>query len=147
MKKLLAFFKIIFSFIRHDIWITTDDELSKAQRFSYRMVKTIVIAIRGFVQEELNIRASALTYSILFAIIPLFALVIAIAKGFGVEKLIEDSLEGTYIAQVNMVPTVMGFVERYLELTQGGLFIGIGILILFMSVMNFFKQVENAFND
>ena len=147
MKKLIAFFKRIYSFIRYDIWMITDHELSKSRRFTYRIIKTLILAVRGFINDDLNTRASALTYSILFAIVPLFALIIAIAKGFGVEKLIENSLHGTYIAQINMVPTVMGFVERYLDSTQGGLFIGIGIAILFWSVMNFFMQVESSFND
>lgn len=147
MKKAIAFFEKIYNFIRFDIWRITEFELTKTRRFFYRVVKTIVLAIRGFVVDNLNVRASALTYSILFAMIPLFALIIAIAKGFGVDKLIENSLQDTFIGQANMIPTVMGFVQRYLESTQGGIFIGIGIAILFGSVMNFFIQVENAFNS
>lgn len=147
MSKLIAFFQQIYNFIRYDIWRITENELSRSRRFSYRIIKTMVVAVRGFIDDDLDIRASALTYSILFAIVPLFALIIAIAKGFGVEKLIEDSLKGTYIAQANMIPTVMGFVERYLETTSGGIFIGIGLIILFWSVMNFFMQVEKSFNE
>ncbi len=147
MSKFVVFFKRIYNFIRYDIWRITEYELSRTRRFSYRLVKTMILAIRGFIEDDLNIRASALTYSILFAIVPLFSLIIAIAKGFGVEKLIENSLKGTYIAQMNMIPKVMGFVEKYLETTQGGLFIGIGLIILFWSVMNFFRQVESAFNS
>jgi membrane protein len=147
MYKLIEFFEGIFNFIRFDIWRITEYELTKSRRFFYRVIKTIILAIRGFVVDNLNVRASALTYSILFAMIPLFALIIAIAKGFGVDKLIENSLQGTFIGQANLVPTVMGFVQRYLESTQGGLFIGIGIVILFTSVMNFFMQVEKAFNS
>ena len=147
MSKLIAFIEGIYNFIRFDIWRITEYELTKSRRFFYRVVKTIILAIRGFVVDNLNVRASALTYSILFAMIPLFALIIAIAKGFGVDKLIENSLQGTFIGQANLVPTVMGFVQRYLESTQGGLFIGIGIAILFGSVMNFFMQVERAFNS
>ena len=147
MSKLITFFEEIYNFIRFDIWRITEYELTKSRRFFYRVVKTIILAIRGFVVDNLNVRASALTYSILFAMIPLFALIIAIAKGFGVDKLIENSLQGTFIGQANLVPTVMGFVQRYLESTQGGFFIGIGIVILFTSVMNFFMQVEKAFNS
>lgn len=147
MFKLIAFIEGIYNFIRFDIWRITEYELTKSRRYFYRVVKTIILATRGFVVDNLNVRASALTYSILFAMIPLFALIIAIAKGFGVNKLIENSLQGTFIGQANLVPTVMGFVQRYLESTQGGLFIGIGIAILFGSVMNFFMQVENAFNS
>lgn len=136
----------MFNFIRFDIWRITEYELSKTRKFAYRSIKTLILAVRGFVAEDLNVKASALTYSILFAIVPLFALIIAIGKGFGVEKLIEDSLQGTFIGQANMIPPVMGFVERYLESTQGGIFIGIGLAVLFWSVMNFFMQVESAFN-
>ncbi|HET7732212.1 MAG TPA: YihY/virulence factor BrkB family protein [Paludibacter sp.] len=147
MSKLIDFFTRIYNFVRNDIWRITEHELSRTRRLGYRLVKTIILAIRGFIAEKLNIRASALTYSILFAIIPFFALIIAIGKGFGVEKMIEDSLQNTFIGQSNMTPTVMGFVQRYLETTQRGLFIGIGIAILFWSVMNFFMQVESAFNS
>jgi len=147
MSKLIAFFVGIYNFIRYGIWRMTDYELTRRRRYTYRFVKTIVLAVRGFIVDDLNVRASALTYSILFAIIPLFALIIAISKGFGVEKLIESSLQGTFIGQANLIPTVMGFVERYMETTQGGLFIGIGLVVLFWSIMSFFMQVEDAFND
>src|SRR5665647_533301 len=131
MSKMILLIERLYNFIRFDIWRITEYELSKKRKFSYRFIKTIILAIRGFVVEDLNVKASALTYSILFAIVPLFALIIAIGKGFGVEKLIEDSMKGTFIGQANMIPTVMGFVERYLDSTQGGLFIGIGLAILF----------------
>lgn len=146
MSKFVATIVRLFNFFRYDIWKITELELSRTRRFAYRLVKTIILAIRGFIQDDLNIRASALTYSILFAIIPLFALIMAIGKGFGVEKMIENTLDDTFIGQADLTPTVMGFVERYLATTQRGIFIGIGIVILFWSVMNFFRQVENAFN-
>lgn len=147
MSKLIAFFERVFKFIRYDIWQITEHELSRSRRFTYRIVKTLILATRGFIDDKLNIRASALTYSILFAIVPLIALVVAIARGFGVETFIEDSLQGSYIAKIGMVPKVMEFVQKYLESTQGGFFIGIGLVVLFWSVMNFFMQVENAFNN
>lgn len=146
MSKLIDFFTQLYNFIRYDIWRITENELSRSRRFFYRLLKTLVLAVRGFINDDLNVRASALTYSILFAMVPLFALIIAIGKGLGVEKLIENSLQDTYIGQNDMVPDVMGFVDRYLQSTQGGLFIGVGIAILFWSVMNFFMQVEKAFN-
>lgn len=146
MAKYIAHIVRIINFLRYDIWRITEYELSRSRRYAYRLVKTIILGIRGFIVDDLNIRASALTYSILFAIIPLLALVAAIGKGFGVEKIIENSLEDTFIGQSGLTPTVMGFVERYLETTQRGLFIGVGLVVLFWSVMNFFMQVEKAFN-
>ena len=137
----------LINFITHDIWRITEHELSKTRKLMYRFVKIVVLSIRAFIQERLSVKASALTYSILFAVVPMFALIIAIGRGFGVENLIEKSLQQSFVAQANMIPTVMGFVQRYLETTQGGLFIGVGIVILLVSVMNFFIQVELAFNS
>jgi len=137
----------LISFISHDIWRITEQELSKTQRFIYRIVKVVILSTRYFIRERLSVKASALTFSILFALIPMIALIIAIGRGLGVEDLIENSLNQSFEAQANIIPTLMEFVQRYLESTQGGVFIGIGIVILLFSVMNFFIQVELAFNE
>ena len=150
MSKFIEFYGRIRNFIQTDIWRITEHsehELSRSRRITYRFLKTLILAVRGYIDEDLNVKASALTYSILFAIIPTIAMIIAIAKGFGIDKLIRSSLEGTLIGQADLIPQVMEFVERYLQTTQGGLFIGIGLAVLFYSVMNFFMQVENAFNS
>lgn len=147
MKKIISFFVSIYNFVRFDIWRITEYELSRTRKFLYRLVKIVILATRGFINERLNVKASALTYSILFAVVPMFALIIAIGRGFGVEELIKKALQDSFVAQADMLPTVMEMVSRYLETTQGGLFIGIGLAILIISVMNFFIQVEMAFNS
>lgn len=147
MQKLIQFFIKIFQFLTHGIWSITENELSRTRRFAYRFVRIIILAIRGFIDERLNVTASALTYSILFAIVPMIALIVAIGRGFGVEKMIEQSLQDSFFAQADLIPFMMSAVGRYLETTQGGLFVGIGLAILIISVMNFFIQVELAFNS
>lgn len=147
MKKIQKIITEVYHFIVHDVWRLTEHEISKKKRLPYRLIKIIVISLRGIVQDHLAVRASALTYSILFAMVPLIALFIAIGKGFGVENIIKEWLQDTLIAQKELIPIIMEFVERYLETTQGGFFIGIGIFVLLISIMNFFKQAENTFNS
>ncbi len=147
MHKIILFFKKSYRFITRDVWRITETELSRGKRFSFRLVKVIIISLRGFKQDNLVVRASALTYSIMFAIVPLIALFIAIGKGFGMESIIENWLQRVLIAQSELIPFIMDFVEKYLETAQGGIFIGVGIAILLYSVMNFFKQAEKAFNS
>ncbi|MDD3078155.1 MAG: YihY/virulence factor BrkB family protein [Paludibacter sp.] len=146
MSKISLFIKNLLNFFRFDIWRITEFELSRTRKLLYRLVKIVILSTRVLIKERLSAKASALTYSILFAIVPMFALIIAIGRGFGVEDMIEKSLQSTFIAQANMIPTVMKFVKNYLETTQGGLFIGIGLIILLFSVINFFRQVELSFN-
>lgn len=147
MTKIRDLIKQISGFIIHDVWRVTENELSKSKRLPYKLLKVIVIAFRGIVQDNLVIRASALTYSVLFALVPLIALFIAVGKGFGVDYLIKDWIQQALIAQKELIPTILGFVDRYLATAQGGVFIGVGIIILLVSVMNFFKQAENTFNS
>lgn len=137
----------LISFITHDIWRITEEELSKTQKILYSLIRVITLSVRYFINERLNVKASALTFSILFAMVPMIALIIAIGRGLGVEKNIELSLNTSFEAHSSLIPIIMDFVRKYLETTQGGLFIGIGIVVLLVSVMNFFIQVELAFNE
>lgn len=140
-------FKKIYRFIRHDVWLRTDAELSKGKKILYMVLKTIVLSIRGYAEDELNTRAKALTYSMVFSVVPVLAMVLAIAKGFGFEQIIEDKLNNiAFLEQTNAIPAIMGFVERYLATTQGGLFLGIGIIVLLWAVYAFFRNIELSFN-
>jgi membrane protein len=147
MKKIIQFFTGIGKFFGYDIWHITENELSRGKKLLYRLVKIVILAIREYSNNKLNIKASALTYSILFAIVPMLALLVGIGRGFEIDKMIEDSLAETFVAQADLIPEVIGAVGRYLDSTKSGIFIGVGLIVLIWSVMNFFIQVEDAFNS
>ena len=109
-------------------------------------MRTIVLVVRGFGSKNLNDTAKSLTYSLIFAVIPILAMIVAVAKGFGVVDVIEKQLNASFMGETNLVPTIMAMVERYLETAQGGVFIGIGLIILLWAVYSFFQSVESAFN-
>ena len=116
------------------------------QRLGYIIIRTIVLVARGFTSKNLNDKAKALTYSLIFAIVPILAMIVAIAQGFGVADIIEDQLNKSFLGETNLVPAIMEMVQRYLDTAQGGVFIGIGILILLWAIYSFFQSVETAFN-
>ncbi len=120
MKKLSDWIKYAFKFVSFDIWRITGNELTKTRRITYNIIKTIYLSVRGFTKNKLGIRASALTYSISFAIVPLIALISAIAKGFGIETTIETALQDTFTAHANLIPIIMEFVRKYLDSMSGG---------------------------
>ena len=110
-------------------------------------MRTILLVIRGFGDKRLGDKAKSLTYSLIFTIIPILAMVLAVAKGFGVQDIIERQLNASFLGGTNIVPVIMEMVERYLDTAQGGVFIGVGILILLWAVYSFFSSVESAFNQ
>ena len=129
------------------MWRRTTTELDTwYKRLFYRIIRTIVLVVRGFTSKNLNDTAKALTFSLIFAVVPILAMIVAVAKGFGVADVIEKQLNASFLGETGMVPTIMAMVQRYLETAQGGVFIGVGILILLWAVYSFFQSVETAFN-
>ena len=140
-------FSEIVKFIRYDMWRRTTTEFDGLfQRLLYGTIRTIVLVVRGFTSKNLNDKAKSLTYSLIFAVVPILAMIVAVAKGFGVVDVIERQLNASFLGETNLVPIIMEMVQRYLDTAQGGLFIGIGILILLWAVYSFFQSVETAFN-
>ena len=137
----------IIHFVRYDMWRMTATEFdTPLKRIGYGIIRTIVLVVRGFGSKNLNDKAKSLTYSLIFAVVPILAMIVAVAKGFGVADVIERQLNASFLGETNMVPAVMAMVQRYLDTAQDGLFIGIGILILLWAVYSFFQSVEQAFN-
>lgn len=144
----MASYRQIRDFLRYDVWRRTNAELtSRGKRLGYRVLRTIVLVVRGFTSKNLNVRANSLTYSLVFAIIPILAMILAIAKGFGVADLIQQQLNDSFLGETNLVPTIMAMVERYLDTAQGGVFLGVGLIILLWAVYSFFRNAESAFNE
>ena len=140
-------FSDIIQFVRYDMWrMTATDFDSRAKRLGYSIIRTIVLVARGFTSKNLNDTAKSLTYSLIFAIVPILAMIVAVAKGFGIVDVIQSQLNKSFLGETNMVPTIMEMVERYLDTAQGGIFIGVGLLILLWAVYSFFQSVETVFN-
>jgi membrane protein len=133
-------------FVTYDIWRITGNEISGAKRLYINIIKTIILAIRGFIDENLPTKASALTYSTLLAIVPLLAVLIGIAKGFGFQNMMYQALDDYFPGHEAEMSRAMEFVESYLSQAQGGIFIGIGLLLLFYTVINLISSIEETFN-
>lgn len=104
-------------------------------------------ALRRYLSQGVSDRADALTGSTLLAIIPLLAIIFAIAKGFGMESLIEQQLHKTFYGQEHIVSTLMNFINAYLAHTKSGIFVGVGLLLLIYSVLQLARSMEAIFND
>ena len=137
----------VIRFITYDIWRITEYEVSGLKRSYIFLVKTIILAFRGFKREDLQTKASALTYSTLLAIVPLFAVIVGVASGFGLRETVRDSVYSYFPGQEAGLDKIFDFVDNYLSMAQGGIFIGIGLILLFYTVINLISTIEGTFND
>jgi membrane protein len=134
-------------FITYDIWRITENEMSGLKRRYIFLVKTIILAVRGFKREDLLTRASALTYSTLLAIVPMFAVIVGIASGFGVRETVRGTLYVYFPGHKIELEKAFDFADNYLSMAQGGVFIGIGLFLLLYTVVSLISTIESSFNE
>ena len=201
-EKLEAKLREFVYFLTYGIWRSNPDTLSNRKNILYNATKTIILTVRNI--RELNISASAraLTYRTLLSIVPLLAVLFAIARGFGIENIVESSIfnllksgspdtEIAYRAPATSIDTLTVFsdktemIENSLNVDQatdnivifsedataegrinellnllfqlinnsleeakgGGIFAGVGILLLLYTILLLFNEIERNFNQ
>ncbi len=142
-------FKIgnIVTFLKSDIWRIRANKLSATRSFWIRQLRIVLLALRGFTEDKCQLRASALTFYSLLSIVPVVAMAFGIAKGFGFEKTLEAQLYERFVGQEEVIGRIIGFANAFLENTKGGLIAGIGIVVLFWTVIKVLGNIESSFND
>jgi len=134
-------------FLKTDIWRISLKSYSRPKSFMIRQLRTVALAMRGFDEDKCKFRASALTFYTLLSIVPIFAMMFGIAKGFGIQKRVEVQLMEKMKGQEEVVKQIIGFANSLLENTKGGLIAGIGIIFLFWTIIKVLSNIENSFNE
>ena len=109
--------------------------------------RKLYLTIRFFTEKRVMTQASALSYSTLLAIVPILAVVFAIARGFGYNKYIELWFRDSLSTQPQVADIIVGFVNSYLVHTQSGIFLGVGLVFMLYSVLMLISNIEDTFNQ
>lgn len=147
IKRIIDFVSLVIRFVTYDMWRITGNEVTGMKHLGINAVKSISLAVKSFMNENLQSRASALTYSTLLAIVPLLAVLLAIAKGFGFQDIVRDTLVNYFPGHELQWDKAFEFVESYLAQAQGGIIVGIGVILLLYTVISLISNIENTFND
>lgn len=134
------------AFARNGVWKVRLEELPRWRRRAYAALRVVLLAVRGFKTDYCPLRASALTFYTLLSIVPVAAMAFGIAKGFGFQQMLERELYQNFPGQEQIVGQVVGFAQSMLESTKGGLIAGIGLVLLFWSVVKVLGNIEASFN-
>ena len=112
-----------------------------------RIYHKLYLTIRFFTEKRVMTQASALTYSTLLAIVPMLAVVFAIARGFGYNKYIEMWFREVLASQPQVADAIVSFVNSYLIHTKSGIFLGVGLIFMLYTVLMLVNNVEETFNQ
>jgi len=136
----------LFNFIKEDIWLLHEQKLPLFKAAVIKSLKIIILSVQGFSLDLCPLRASALTLYSILSIVPVIAMLFGIAKGFGFEKMLEQQLLEHSPDQNTMVLDLISFAQNLLESTKGEVVAGIGIVVLFWTIINVIGNIEESFN-
>jgi len=136
-------------FITTDIWRVRLEDLPFGKSFLIKQLRVIIITLRRFDEDKCFLRASSLTFYTLLSIVPVAAMLFGVAKGFGFERMFRKEIFERFPgeAQQEVLTKVIEFAESMLEATKGGLIAGIGLIVLFWSVIKVLGYIETSLND
>ena len=134
-------------FLTVDICRITPKDVSPLQYLLISIVKKLSLAVKFFLTKGTGDLAAALTYSTLLAIVPICAVVFAVARGFGFSKYIEEWFRNALSGQSQAAEIIIGFVNSYLVHTQSGVILGVGLLFMLWTVLRLTRTIEQTFNN
>jgi len=139
--------KKLIDFLDKDIWRIHTKKLPRQKSFLIKQLRVILLAIREFRGNKCQLNASALTFYSLLSVVPIAAMAFGIAKGFGYDRLLAKQLLAKFPGQEQTIGQIIEFANNLLENTQGGVIAGVGVIVLFWSVIKVLESIEDSFND
>lgn len=136
-------------FFTTGIWYTRLEDVKPIKAFAIRLMRIILMAGRRFIHDRCSSSASVLTYYSLLNVVPLVAVAFAMAKGFGLETLVEEriiQLAADADWQTEMTDQILTFARSLLGQAKGGVIAGTGVILLFWTVISILGKIEDSFN-
>ncbi len=130
-----------------EFWNLNKVAHSPRRKLIVKQIRIFSIAMRGFTEDRVQVRASALTYYTMLSIVPIAAMVFGIAKGFGIDDTLQDYINTTFESQKEIASYILNFADKYLSNIKGGIIAGVGIFVLLWTVMRLLSNIELSFND
>lgn len=119
----------------------------KALKKFFRNLKTAFRgAYKAYFDDECYLKASALSFYTLLAIVPVLAVAFGIAKGFGFEKILENQIQENFYQQPQFAQKMIDFANSALSQAKGGVIAGMGLIFLLWSAFGLLGNFEAIMN-
>jgi membrane protein len=130
-------------FLSHQLWQIEPERRSRLS--ALRLLQFSIMLVEGFVRDRLLLRASALSYFTVISLVPLLAVVVAIASAVGIGSAgFIDWLVGTISAGA---PGAAGVIRTLIERVDFTGFGTLGGAVLFVTTVLGLGTVEGSLND
>lgn len=146
-KNPILLIQLVIRFLTYDLWRLTAENVSGTVRYVINIIKALFLSVRFFLTDRMMEKASALTYYTMLSVVPLFALILGIAKGFNVQDLLQESLAKAETGQDETIRYIFMFADSYLEHAKTGVIMGLGVVMLLWVIYSLIGNIESVFNQ
>ncbi len=117
------------------------------QRLYKRSLSMTKFVVRRFLHDDCRSNAAQLTYTTLFAIVPMLTVLFAVLSGIPAMQSLSQEITNTIFS--NFLPDTGMKVQTYLNdfARQAGNLTAIGVLMLFVTSLLMLMNIERAFNQ
>jgi len=133
-------------FIREELWDRDLTALPRMKKLLFTFCRVGTIVFKGLIADNCGLQSAALSYITLVSMVPVLALMFAVSKGFGAQAKVMEIIGG----QLSELPEKSAeFIEQVFALvnnTNFGALGGIGLLLIFWTVIKMLGKVESTFN-
>ena len=132
----------LIQFLEVDVWRTSLASLPRFKSFVYRIIRIVLLAIKGYQKDDCASQASALTFLSILSVVPVLAMAFGVSKGFGLEKGLQAYVLKSFAGHEDIMMQSFEYAQKMLDSTRGGLIAGIGLVILLYTVMRLLNNIE-----
>ncbi|HZE98436.1 MAG TPA: YhjD/YihY/BrkB family envelope integrity protein [Planctomycetota bacterium] len=143
------------TFIRRDLWLALPE--ARGPRLLYRLLRMGVLIVEGFIKTDVFMLSAALTYQVIFALVPLLVVMLAFVKALGGFASAGGKVQGFILHNIlprmgdgsvkgeggaDIAAQIDTFINN-VNATAIGVIGGIALLYTSISLLN---SIENVFN-
>ncbi|OPY05003.1 MAG: hypothetical protein A4E61_00476 [Syntrophorhabdus sp. PtaB.Bin184] len=139
----------VIRFLDRGVWEIRLKDLPPLKASSVRWLRVVILSVQGFMRNGSVKTASVLTYYSLLNIVPLVAVLFAIAKGFGLRKIVVSyvvQMAERANLQADVTSQILAFSNSLLTHARGGVIAGVGVVLLLWTVLSILGKIEDSFN-
>lgn len=129
-----------------ELWVISGASLRKS--WEAKGLLTLTPLVELVIKEKMTRKAADLTYSTIMSIVPILAIIFAVAKGFGMESLMWEQIE-RLMGAGEILDKVLMSVSRSVEMAKAssGWIFGVALLTLLYTANNAMCKLEEIFNE
>ena len=136
----------LIKFLTKDIWALDFSELSDARKRTFRNIQAFLLTAKGFVRERVGREAVALSQFTMLAFIPMVAVILFISDGFGIDRILSESLAVSFPSSTPLVDAIIKYAGNLVAATRKGAFGWISFLSFLWTIFWLMINVGIAFN-